>query len=113
MVEFVVTHKARNVNSKRILQQFVQLMNEICNDLIAPLSSKLYVSYDYSQVAEFLEAYCEDLIAENVITTYDVYADHRNNPDSEVERGNINIQVQFVQFNCLNRTTIDFFIKKK
>lgn len=113
MAEFVVTHKAWNVNSKRLLQQFSQLMNEIANDFIVQHSTKIYQTYNYSQIPEFLEAYCEDLIGENVITTYDVLGDHRNNPDEDVERGVIRVQVKFVQFNCLNVTTIDFTIRKK
>lgn len=113
MIEFNVSYKTRNVNSKPLLKQFTDLVQDISRDFVLKLHGTYASTYDYSQLVEFLEAYMEDLVDTHKITTYDVVGDHRNNLPHEMSMGNYNLVLKYQQFNCLNVTLIEFTLTKK
>lgn len=113
MIEFTVSYKTRNVNSKTLLKQFTDLVQEISRDFVIKLHGIHASSYDYTQLVEFLEAYMEDLIDTNIITTFDVVGDHRNNHPHDMSIGKYNLLLKYQQFNCLNVTMIEFTLAKK
>lgn len=112
MAEFTVTCKARNVNSKRLLKQFTNLLIEVSNEFVAPYSYANSLS-DFSQLVEFMEAYMEEMMEKKEIITFDVIADHRNNNMYEMGNGTLNMTIKFKQYNCLNVTLLNFLIVKR
>lgn len=112
MAEFRVTHKTRNVNSKAVLKQFTDVFKEIAGQFIVQHRVGVRYTFDYSNLVEFLEVYCQDQAEQKVITTYDVVGDTRNNHHTDMDNGKMLITVKFQQFNCLNTTQIDFLLEK-
>lgn len=106
MSDFKVTYKTKNVNSKRLFKEFRTLVEEVSNEYIAHQASLIDRTYNYEELAAFLHMYMDDLIDNNVITQYDVIADHRVNSEVDIHAGRINILVKFRQTNCLNVTEI-------
>ena len=115
MIELIITHTARNVNSKSIQREFVDLVNTTAADFI--IRQRIFgekiprYSHDFSQLIEFLLAQCEDMVDQKLITTHDVIGDHRNNDVIAMDNGVVTILVKYQQFNCLNITQIEFKIE--
>lgn len=112
MVEFHVDYKAYNVNSKRLLQQIVQAVEESSREFIVQRTLALAKTYDYEQLVDYLDAYLEELCDDKLVNKYDVIGDFRNNPPQQVQQGKITVEVLFQQFNCLNITKILFTITR-
>lgn len=112
MAEFKVTHKTRNVNSKALLKQFTDTFRDIAGQFIMQHRVGLRYTFDYTNLVEFLDVYCQDQIEQNTITTYDVVGDTRNNDPKDMDDGKMLISVKFQQFNCLNITQIDYYLEK-
>lgn len=112
MAEFKVTHKAYNVNTKRLLTYIVTSVEEVTQEYVFQRTSALSRSYDFSQLVEFLDLLMSTMQDDKQITVYDVVGDHRNNADSDLRMGKIKIEVLFKQFNCLNKTKIVFTVER-
>lgn len=110
---FDVTYKATNVNSKRLLNEIVNLMDNISNEFIIRNRTTSQPRFEYAAVADFLDAYFDELQTQNVVTVYDIIADFRNNNGKDTHRGIIKVDISFKQFNCLNVTKINFTLKAK
>ena len=106
MSKLRITYKTRNVNSKRLLNDFTNFIDDVSSDHIVIQSSFLDHTYTYDELVQIIEMYLIDLAEKNVITQYDMVADHRVNDAVAIAKGNINILVHFRQTNCLNVTEI-------
>lgn len=111
MLKFQVTHKSHNVNTKRLLTKIVDEVGTLVSEYVRPRTT-LIKTYDYSQLIEYLEMVMDQMVEDKEVTTFDVIGDHRNNNYEDVRAGQINVTVQFRQFNCLNVTTVYFHISK-
>lgn len=112
MAEFRVTHKAYNVNTKRLVQRIVSTVEESTKEFVFHRNSTLSKTYDFSQLVEFLDLMMTTMCEDKEVVVYDVIGDHRNNPPDAVHKGKIVVEVDFQQYNCLNMTKIVFFIEK-
>lgn len=108
MAKFAITYKARNVNSKRLLQRVVSTVEDTCDEFIVHRSNAINKTYDFSQLVDYLDAYFEELCVDKVVNKFDVIGDFRNNTNDEIKQGKINIEVKFQQFNCINITDVAF-----
>lgn len=106
MSDFKVSYKTRNINSKRLLKEFKNIVEEVCDEYISRQATLLDKTYNYEELTSFLDMYLRDLLEQDVITQYDVIADHRVNGELDVRSGKINVHVFFRQTNCLNVTEI-------
>lgn len=112
MAEFQVAYKAHNVNSKRLLQRLVSTVEETSQEFIFQRTSTLTKAYDFSQLVAYLEVYFEEMQEDKVVNRFDVVGDFRNNTIEDMRNGNIQIDVKFQQFNCINVTNILFLLTK-
>lgn len=112
MVDFDVKYKAVNVNSKRLLQRLVDVVTETVPEFVFMRSSTLNRTYDFSQLTAYLDAYMDELCEDKLVNKFDIIGDFRNNKAEAVRKGNIEIEVSFQQFNCLNITKVTFFLTK-
>ena len=104
--EFRVSCKTKNVNSPRLFKQILRVVQDICNEYIHIAQIAMFENtFDYSELAGFLDMYMADLMEKKIIAQYDIVADHRNNSPDDVSSGRINATIKF---NCLNTTVIDF-----
>lgn len=106
MAEFRVSHKAHNVNTKRLLKKITTAVEEVVVEYVIQRTSTLSRTYDFSQLLAYLELLMQAMQEDKEITVYNVVGDHRNNDSTNVMLGLINIDVYFQQFNCLNITKI-------
>lgn len=103
---FKITHKSRNVNSKRIKNAIVEAVEEAI--------SELFTHHNADAVMSYLDMSFEELLEGGIITSYDMYADERNgNTTEQLSEGNLKIHLKFQQFNCLNFTTFDFEVTRE
>lgn len=111
MDKFRVTYQAHHVNTKRLLDVFIADVNAVVSEFVYHRTS-LSTTYDYSQLVDYITMVLDQMQDLQLITTYDVIGDHRNNDPMDVKQGKIHIQVKYVQFNCLNTTRVDLNITK-
>lgn len=104
--EFSVTFTMRNVNSKRILKNLQTVIEEVCDEYILCRSTLLDKTYDYQELANFLEMYFYEMVEKDEITHFNIIADHRNNNPMDVRDGNICIKMVYRQLHCLNVTEV-------
>ncbi|TFH10348.1 MAG: hypothetical protein E4H14_02745 [Candidatus Thorarchaeota archaeon] len=104
--EFSVTFTKRNVNSKRILKLVENVIGEVCNEYILCRSTLIDKTYDYTELATFLEMFFYEMIEKGEITHFNIIADHRNNNPMNVRDGKIEVKMQFRQTHCLNVTEV-------
>lgn len=112
MAHFNVTYKARNVNTKRLLERVVQTVQNTVEEFVYVRTTQFSQPYDFSGVSDYIDMFMEQLVEEHVITTYDVIGDTRNNDLHSMTRGTLVLDLEFQQFNCLNTTSITFEIRK-
>lgn len=112
MAEFRVSHKAFNVNTKRLLQRIVGAVEEVTKEFVFQRTSALSRTYDFSQLVEYLDLFMNELHDDKAIVVFNVIGDHRNNHTDAVRQGKMIVEVTYQQYNCLNMTKIVFLIEK-
>lgn len=113
IAHFKVTYKTRSVNSIKLLDKIVAVMEEASEELIYVGRQELFLDTECRDLVSYVELYMEELKLDNVITQSNIRADHRNNPVSSMRAGKVNVLVTFRQTNCVNVSQIEFIITKQ
>jgi hypothetical protein len=107
MSDFKVAYKTRNINSKRLLNEFKKVVEDVCDEYISRQHTLLDKTYKFDELVGFLEMYLEDMREKGIISQWDVIGDHRINTEPNIRRGIIKVLVSFRQTNCLNISQIE------
>ena len=100
--------KTRHVNSKRLLKQIAEFIEEI----IVNFSIMWDSDVQRGAVLEVIDEYMEDLVEDKDIEQWNVICDSRNNKMSDIQKKQTHLDITYRQRNCFNVTEIKYTIKQ-
>ena len=103
---FKVTLKA--VNNKSLVKSITDYIEDGIKSLGVGWNNESHRSAFVQIIEEFLENLLE---TDEKIEQYKVMCDRRNNKIVDTERSIYNIDIEFKQKHCLNKTKIHYFIR--
>ena len=92
-----------NVNSDLLVDEVITFMSEIVNNLYM---HDFKTETGREIAVDNLEYFCGILYENDIVETFDVVFDKRNNVRSDLEHNRFVIEITFKQKNCLNITSI-------
>lgn len=109
-----VSCKRHNINTKRLADIIEQAVSETVDDFVSVLNQPSMMPgdtpkrIDCTLLVEYMDAFMNELVANRIITHYDVISDARNNTQTSLDTGRTVMDITFKQFNCLNTSVVQF-----
>lgn len=100
------TTKLAHVNSQRVFEE----VNSFIADEIRDLDVIWDSPSSRDAALSLLDEWMQELVEGGLITQYKVICDKRNNTIDDEDDGVVNLDIEYVQYNCLNRTKISYRI---
>jgi hypothetical protein len=100
------TLKTHHVNSKWLLTEVTEFIEEILNNFSIPWEN----NSQREAILEVIDEWLEELSSRNKIDQWNVICDGRNNNKDDADNNLVHLDVSYRQRNCFNTTELKYII---
>lgn len=99
----------KHVNSKRILEDVSNFVNEIIENFNIMWNS----NSQHDAILEVIDEHLQDMAEQNKIEQWNIICDGRNNKQSDIHNKITHLDITYRQRNCFNVTELNYLIQEE